>query len=164
MSNKSITISASASGFQVAAAWLEGYAISLEKKAIEIVSRMLREGEAYAAKALVHIDTGKTLSTIMGYRQGNTGILMVGGNAVWIEFGTGVAYNHELHPKATELNMSPHGTYGYGFGANPDGWYYYDDNRQAWRHTKGIPQNRFFYNTAKMLREEYKRIAQEVFR
>lgn len=163
MSTKSITVSLSENGLDAAVAWLEGYSKRLEKHITELINKMLDEGETYAANTLGHIDTGETLSTIMGYREGNTGILSVGGNAVWIEFGTGVAYNSEMHPKAAELGMSPHGTYGAGYGANPDGWYYYDENRQRWRHTKGIPQNRFFYNTAQMLRKEYKRMAQEVF-
>lgn len=146
----------------MAASWLEGYADRLEKNANELVSRMLKEGEQYAMNALGHIDTGETLSTIMGYREGNTGILLVGGAAIWIEFGTGVTFNSEMHPEASRLGMSAHGTYGHGHGADPCGWHYLGKDGK-WHWTMGIPQNRFFYNTAKMLREEYRRIAKEVF-
>ncbi len=163
MSTKSITISYSDSGLDAAVAWLEGYSKRLEKNVTELINKMLNEGETYAANSLGHIDTGETLSTIMGYREGNTGILMVGGNAVWIEFGTGCTYNTGAsHPKLSELNMSVWGTYGEGHGADPNGWYYPGDDG-TWHHTYGIPMNKFFYNTAQMLRKEYKRMAQEVF-
>ena len=162
MGSRSITIPISASGFNVAVAWLEGYKNRLEKNTEEIVKIMLQDGEMYAINFLGHIDTGETLNSIMAYRNGNEGMIVAHGNAIWIEFGTGVAYNSSLHPKAAELHMKPHGTYGKGYGANPNGWYYKDDNGD-WHHTKGIPQNRFLYTTAQTLRKEYKRIAQEVF-
>lgn len=163
MSVRSITVSASASGLSAAASWLEGYANRLEKNVNELISAMLKEGEQYAIDNLGHIDTGETVSSIMAYREGSSGLLVVGGNAIWIEFGTGVyAPGQTDHPKASELGMSPHGTYGLGHGADPNGWYYQGDDGQ-WHHTMGIPSNRFFYNTAQMLRREYKRIAQEVF-
>lgn len=162
MATKSISVPFTPSGIEEVATWLEEYSKSLERKANELVNQMLQDGEMYAANFLGHIDTGETLSTIMGYREGNTGIVTVGGNAIWIEFGTGVTYNQQLHPKASELGMSPHGTYGQGHGADPDGWYYPADDG-TWKHTFGIPMNMFLYNTAQMLRREYKRIALEVF-
>ena len=164
MSTKSISVTLSTHGLESAISWLDNYAKQLDKNVERLIGMMLQEGETYAKSTLGHIDTGATYSSIsIAYRSGNKGILVAGGASIWIEFGTGVAHNSELHPKASELGMSPHGTYGKGYGANPDGWYYYDEDWQEWRHTKGIPQNRFFYNTAQMLRREYKRMAQEVF-
>lgn len=162
MSTKTITVPLSSSGISAVVAYLEGYSKRLEKKADELLSKMLREGEFTAKVYLTHIDTGATLNSIMGYREGDHGIIAAGGAAIWIEFGTGVTYNHELHPKASELGMSPHGTYGEGHGADPNGWYYKRDDGEV-RHTYGIPQNRFMYSTAQMLRREYKRMATEVF-
>lgn len=163
MGVRSITIPCSSNGFAVAQAWLEGYTNRLERNVNELINRMLQDGEMYAANYLGHVDTGETLSTIMGYREGNTGILLVGGNAIWIEFGTGCELNNTAsHPKMAELNMSLWGTYGEGHGADAGGWYYPDDDG-TWKHTRGIPMNKFFYNTAQMLRREYVRIAHEVF-
>lgn len=167
MSTKTLLISPTERGFTEAARWLEQYAQDLERKCNELISKMTREGEDYAINALGHIETGDTLNSVIGYRDGEYGIISVGGAAIWIEFGTGTTYNSDLHPKAADMNMSPHGTYGNGFGnadEYPDGWFYFDEKQQRWRMTKGIPQNRFMYNTAQMLRREYKRMIEEVFK
>ena len=161
---KRIVVSLSRAGFREAAEWLEDYASRLPKKAEEVIDSMLSKGEAYAFFTLGHIDTGETLASIIGYRKGDKGVLVVGGNAVWIEFGTGVVANagNAPHPKADELGMSPWGTFGQGKGANPNGWWYMGDDGKV-HHTYGIPSNRFFYNTAQMLRRQYPEIAKEIF-
>ena len=165
MGSRKITIPATPSGFKAAASWLTGYKSRLIKQAEALLGQMLQEGEQYAINSLGHIDTGETLSTIAAYREGNHGILLVGGNAIWLEFGTGVFFNGEgyNHPKAEELGMSAHGTYGFGFGSNPNGWWYIGDDGES-HHTQGIEANMFFYNTAQMLRREYKRMAKEIFK
>lgn len=169
--SKQIVISASRDGFERLAEWLEDYARELPKRAEEIIDSMLSKGEAYAFFSLQHIETGETLNSIMGYRNGNKGVLLVGGNAIWIEFGTGVVANagNAPHPKAEELGMMPWGTYtwygnlsGLPHGADPNGWWYYGDDGQV-HHTYGIPSNRFFYNTAQMLRRQCPDIAKEIF-
>lgn len=144
--------------------WLQKYAKDLEKKANQLIAAMLKEGEMTAKIYLLHYDTGETMNSIMGYREGDAGILTVGGAAIWIEFGTGVTYNGEgyNHPKAAETGMNQHGTYGQRKGADPNGWYYRGKDGE-FHHTWGIPTNPFFYNTAQMLRKEYARIAKEVF-
>ena len=168
MSTRVLYISPTESGFHEAAQWLEEYALELEEKCNTLLSKMLREGETYAKTFLGHVETGNTLNSIMGYREGDHGIIFAGGAAVWIEFGTGTLRNQgDPHPKAGELQMNPWGTYGKGYGDGtkyPNGWYYFDEKQQRWRMTKGIPQKRFMYNTAQLLRQEYKRIAQEVFK
>lgn len=148
-----------------AADWLEKYKRRMLSKADGLVNKMLRDGEDYAINAVGHFDTGETVSSVLGYRDGNRGILKVGGNAIWIEFGTGVAYNGDgyNHPKAQELGMDAHGTFGQGKGANENGWYYFDEMDGAVHHTRGIPANMFMYNTAQMLRREYAKMAKEIF-
>lgn len=163
MPDKELYVQLSASGMKKAGKWIERYAKDIERKANQLLAAMLKEGEDYAINALVRIDTGATLNSIMGYREGNSGILTVGGAAIWIEFGTGVTHNGDgyNHPKAAEVGMNQHGTYGLRKGADPNGWYYYTED--GYEHTWGIPSNPFFYNTAQMLRKEYARIAKEVF-
>ena len=104
-------VSATREGLLEAAEWLEDYASKLQSKANAIIDSMLSKGEAYAFFTLGHYDTGETAATIVGYREGNVGVLLVAGNAVWIEFGTGVVANagNTPHPKASELGMSPWG-------------------------------------------------------
>lgn len=137
---------------------------TIDRKVEQLVGRMLKEGETYAINAVGHFDTGETMSSVVAYREGSHGIIAVGGNAIWIEFGTGVEYNGGgyNHPKAAELGMSAHGTYGKGLGADPNGWVYRDDDGN-YHHTKGIPTNPFMYNTAQMLRNECRNWAKEIF-
>ena len=167
-----ITATLNALSLEVLESRLKAYADDLERKANSLLTNMLQEGETYAINSLGHIDTGETLASILGYREGDYGIIKAGGSAIWIEFGTGVTFNSEMHPKAAELGMSAHGTYvspppfnksQTPHGGDPDGWYYINERGER-VHTYGIPQNRFMYNTAQMLRKEYKRIAQEVFK
>lgn len=149
-----------------AADWLEDYAKNKLKAYCEaLITRMLREGEVTARILLTHIDTGNTMSSIMGYRDGNKGMILVGGNAIWIEFGTGVVANNGAaypNPAAQNLGMNAIGTYGEGHGSDPNGWYYKDENGE-WQHTFGIPANMFMYNTAQMLRRNYAQMAKEIF-
>lgn len=162
--SKEITVPATKKGLMFAAEWIRDYAKSLPSKMFKVVDEMTMQGEMYAINLLGHIDTGETLSTIAGYRDGKHGYIVAGGNAVWIEFGTGVVANagNAPHPKASELQMSPWGTFGKGKGANPNGWYYLGDDGEV-HHTYGIPSNRFLYNTAQTLRRQYPEIAKEIF-
>ena len=48
-----------------------------------------------------------------------------GTDLAFIEFGAGIYYNNQDHPKASEFGVGI-GTYGKGQGLNY-GWYYYDD-------------------------------------
>lgn len=170
--SKVLSVPLSADGLNRAADWLENYAKrTLPKNAAALVSRMTGQGEQWAINFMGHIDTGNTLASIVGIRNGNKGVIVAGGAAIWIEFGTGVAKNGEgyNHPKAQELGMAAHGTYGLGRGASYNGWYYPDPegkyvyNGQTWSHTFGIPASRFMYNTAQALRREYPNMAKEIF-
>lgn len=171
---KVLRIPLSLEGLEKAAEWLEEYASKqLPKYCRDLISQMCKQGESWAVNLLGHIDTGETLSTIVGYRKGNKGVIVAGGNAVWIEFGTGVIANegNAPHPKAAEFNMSPWGTYVWSeqksvpprpHGGDPDGWYYKGDDGRYHR-TYGIPSNRFMYNTAQILRKAYPAMAKEIF-
>lgn len=174
---KTITVPPTPEGLAEAEMWLKGYFQTFVPKACKnLVAMMCQEGETYAINAVGHIDTGETLSSIHGYRNGDKGVIVAGGAAIWIEFGTGVAYNGSgyNHPKAQELGMAAHGTFGKGRGASFNGWYYPDPSgthtftdengvTQTYSHTMGIPANRFMYNTAQMLRRECGVMATEVF-
>lgn len=166
---KKITITLSDEGLLEASNWLKAYSKRMMDKANGLLGKMLTQGERYAANALGHIDTGKTLSTLMAYREGNHGMIIVGGNAIWIEFGTGVLLNgiDNVHNRK-ELGINEWGTFaqdgsGVSKGSGADGWYYWNEERGQVEHTYGIPMNPFMYNTAKMLREEYANYAKEIF-
>ena len=162
---KKISVPLTEEGMKEASRWLLNYKRKMVNRANKLLEMMLKKGEDYAINGLGHIDTGETVSTIAAYRDGNHGVLLVGGNAIWIEFGTGVVannYNPYPHHKAQELGMNAIGTYGEGHGASPNGWWYEGDDGE-YHHTYGIPSNSFFYNTAQMLRREYDKYAKELF-
>lgn len=166
---KHLTVSYTTEGLEKAAAWLDEYKKDLKQKVEHLISRMVGEGKAFAISNVNHIDTGLTISSVVGIRNGNKGIILAGGNAIWIEFGTGVVLNgaDDVHDRAS-LGMSEWGTFaqdgsGVSQGANANGWYYHDETGTL-RHTLGMPMNPFFYNTAKMLRDKYGDYAKEIFK
>ena len=162
-----ITVNLSVDSINNAINQLNTYKQRLNERVNILLDIMAQEGETFA---LLHLNDFNfdnnpehSETTVMSYREGNKGIIVAGGNAMWVEFGTGVLHNTTKHPKADELGMSPWGTYGKGKGASLTGWWYWDDARNMPIHTEGITANMFMYNTAKYLRERLPRLAQEIF-
>ena len=146
------------------------YANRLDAKAKELVDSLVRNGEEYALFYLSsHIDTGETIATTYGYREGNKGFIISGGAAIWLEFGTGVVANNcapgtIVHPLVgVELVINGIGTYGKGHGSDPNGWWYYDEDGRK-HHTYGIPALKYMWNTAQQLKREYPELAKELFK
>ena len=171
--SKHITIPFSYLGFYRAATWLEDYTkYRLPKYIRNLIDFMCKEGENWAINELERIDTGNTLTTIYGYRQGDKGVIVANGAAIWIEFGTGVAHNGEgyNYPGKVPEGIVPHGTFGKHHGSNKDGWFYPDPEGEfefggeTYSWTLGIPSNPFMYRTAEMLKRECGNIAKEVFK
>ena len=170
---RTIQVRCSSAGMEEAAKWLDNYAHRiLPKNVVALISQMTRTGEVWALTLMGHIDTGTTLSTIHGYRNGDRGVIVANGAAIWIEFGTGVVANEgvEPHPKAGQIpGIVPIGTFGKGYGSSRNGWYYpdpngkYVHNGQRFSHTYGIPANRFMYRTAEMLKQQCPEMAKEIF-
>ncbi len=159
-----IDIALSPGSISVAIQKLKKFQKDLPRKINELIDKMTKFGEDYAINTLGHIDTGETLSSIIGYRNGNTGFIVAGGNAIWIEFGTGVTYNGAVggspHPLGEDLGMTI-GTYGEGHGADENGWYYQDDDG-TWKHTFGIQANMFMYRTAQALKAAFPNMVKEI--
>lgn len=164
---KKIPIRLTEDGVDKAIEAVKEYKKWLKKKSKELIEVLCQEGEEYAVRAVGHIDTGETVNSIQGYRDGKKGVIVAGGNAVWIEFGTGVARNGMVgsspHPKGDELGYTI-GTYGQGKGADPDGWWYFDPVSNELKHTYGIQANMFLYRTAQELKKIAPDRAKEVFK
>lgn len=145
---------------------LNAHKRDLTRKIGLLISAMVEFGEDYAINAVGHIDSGETLETIRGYRNGNKGVIVAGGNAVWLEFGSGTRYNGPVggspHPMGSELGMTI-GEYGQGKGATPNGWWYYDESGEV-KHSYGIEANLFMWKTARELERIAPELANEVFR
>lgn len=146
-----------------AAKQLRKYADSLQSKSERLVKDLGEAGVNYANMYLEHDDTGETRSSIQFEQKVNTGVISVGGAAVWIEFGTGVIRNSgSKHPMADELGMSDWGTYGDGNGANEHGWWYPAEGGH--KHTFGIRMNPFMYLASQDMRRELLDMAKEAFK
>ena len=164
---KKIPIRLTEDGVNKAIKEVKEYKKWLKKKAKELVKILCKEGEDYAINAVGHIDTGETVQSIQATRNGNKGVIVAGGNAIWLEFGTGVARNGVVgsspHPIGDQIGYTI-GTYGQGKGADPDGWWYFDPASNELKHTYGIEANMFLYRTAQELKRIAPERAKEVFK
>lgn len=158
---KRIVIKLSEQSINQALKDLKAYKQDLNRKVQQLIDLMCQYGEDYAINLVGHVDTGATVNSIHGYRSGDRGVIVAGGNAVWLEFGTGTRRNGPVggspHPKGTELGMTI-GEYGLGHGADPNGWWYFDG--EAVKHTYGVKANMFMWQTAR----ELERVAPELAR
>ena len=165
MKTTTIKFSLTNKGVDKAIRQLEEYKKRIIKRLQTLLDVMCMDGEDYACQYLTHIDTGETHDSIMGYREGNRGIIEVGGNAIWIEFGTGTTKNvmgDPFHENRYELGINNWGGFGMGQGDDPNGWWYWKDNK--WNHTYGIMMQPFMHNTAMQLRETFRDNAERVFK
>ena len=73
-----------------------------------------------------------------------------GEDVAFIEFGAGVRFgNGYSGPKPS--GIVPIGTYGKGYGSNPEGWYYRENGTLT--HTYGNPPAEAMYGTLKEIAE-----------
>lgn len=163
---KRITVKVSTSSIDKAISQLNGYRDEIDKRVKKLIDMMVAHGEDYAINRIGYVDTGGSLASITGYRNGNRGVIVAGGNAIWLEFGTGVYYNGAAGSFPNPLGPSTPGvvgigTYGEGYGSNPNGWWYNDGG--VWKHTKGIPAQMFMYSTIQELKRRFPEMARKVF-
>lgn len=159
-----IDIDLTARSIESAIKKLRDYENILNWKLDELISRMCGDGVDYAINQVGHVDTGETLNSIQWYSNGvDHGVIVAGGAAIWIEFGTGVYRNPDgaPHPKRSELGMSGIGEF--GTKGQQNSWAYLGDDGQIHK-THGIKSNQFMYKTALMLQEKFPELAREVFR
>lgn len=155
---------------------LERFQRSLDNRIThKLLDKLGKFGVEYAKSQVVNIDTGTTRDSIKYHIEGNTLIIEAGGNAAWLEFGTGITYNPDGYPGELPDGISPIGTFGSGQGGTGEGWYFPSDNPRlrnqaslefaitddgtrplayqlqngTWMvHTYGIPANMFMYKTS----------------
>ena len=166
-----ITFELSEASIDSAIEQIESYKKKVQANTSKLVEEAATLLEEYAAFELSkHVWTGETLASLRKVvRQGGyTARVIVGGAAVWLEFGTGVVANPVgvggyAHPKAAELGMYGIGEYGHGHGADPNGWWYKDETGQT-RHTYGIPATMFMYHSAWNVRRDLPDMARRIFK
>lgn len=162
---KTITVDAfSPESIDKAIAELEAYKKSLKNKCIKLIELMCREGEQYAKNWFAgHLWTGATQETIMGYREGDIGLVVAGGAAAWIEFGTGTQAGQWPYPGDGKPAGWDHGSFGEGHGNDPNGWTYWDEAFGQYIHTKGHITDPFMWDTAQTLKDELHNYAKKIF-
>ena len=103
--------------------------------------------------------TGELESSIKGYFSPSVGVGIIKAGApyaVYVEFGTGIVGKSQPHPSPDDwrYDINEHGE---------SGWWYFNDYTGHTQWTKGMPSRPFMYNTARMLENECRIIAREVF-
>jgi hypothetical protein len=97
-------------------------------------------------------------------QSGDRAVITAFGEAVgFIEFGTGVKYP-EWDNSGMEYTPPKHGTYGKGFGKNPHGWYFKQNEGGSARHTYGNQPAEAMRTARDTMVEQVIRIAREVWK
>lgn len=174
-----IKVVLSEAGIDAAIKEVKAYKRKMYGKMQRLITAMCKDGEAYAIAHVTHIDTGETVGSIHGYRKGNGGVIVAGGQAIWLEFGTGVYYNGNPNgspnPYGKEIGFKI-GEYGKQHGLE-QGWFYpTDDPRyEIVRHTQngdvhtgygythGIKADMFMFKTVKELQRQFPELAKKTF-
>lgn len=170
--SKTIHVTLSAKGMDTLIKEIKNYQKWLEQTVKVYVKELAKVGvEVASVKFGNAIYDGTNDVTVSVKEDGSAAIVRADGQAVlFIEFGTGVKYPDD-HP----LQMYERGTYGYGLGANEEGWHYSGDpgsngervTQGKWTgrvHTFGNPANACMYGTVRELEEQMDDIAKRVFK
>lgn len=154
---------------------VELYSKDLEKKTEILVDKLAEEVKANAERELISKANGDeqfdtTFDSLAIEKAGKyTRNILAGGDAVWLEFGTGVVANNcavgdFVHPMpGVYFKINGIGTYGKGKGAQPYGWWYTSKSGES-VHTYGIPATMFMYNSAREVRAKIPNIARGLFK
>ena len=152
--------------------------VELPRKCKEFVERLLQSGVSVSRAKIDESPLGKyvTVTTdISADKMGCKGILLAKGAVkeqegyapfsilLAIEFGSGIHYNPKPNPLSAEM--------GYGVGTFPgqlhafqsEGWMYWDEKAQEWRHTYGVKATMPLYNADMEIIQNIVKIAKEVF-
>ena len=119
-----------------------------------------------------HSDTGETLGSMEFLREqeGDNYVVKVRVTSdaiLFLEFGSGLVGQEaeDRHPYEAEHGYGP-GTFpGEGHWDDPEGWFYYNSQKGGKRfHTYGQEPSMPMYKGGQEMRNEFKRIAKEVFK
>ena len=154
---------------------VELYSKDLQAKTQILVDKLAEDVKANAERELISKANGDeqfdtTFDSLSIEKTGQyTRRVLAGGDAIWLEFGTGVVANNcsvgdFVHPMpGVYFGINGIGTYGKGLGANPKGWWYTSRSGES-VHTYGIPATMFMWNSAKETRAKIPEIARRIFR
>jgi hypothetical protein len=153
----------SAASIDAAARDLRKYALWVERKERELVTRLAERGKTVAeVKFASAIYDGTNDVSVRVDNTGSVAVIYAEGKAVaFIEFGSGASMGYG-HPTAGEHGFGP-GTWSAGEGGkghwdDPHGWYYKHGEK-----SHGNPPAMAMYTAAQTMVAELTSIAREVF-
>ena len=154
------------------------YKDELPTKCEKLVSKLLQSGVAVSQSKISESPLGKyvTVTTnISADKVGCKGILLAKGAIkesegyapfsilLAIEFGAGIHYNPTPNPSSAEM--------GYGVGTfpgqlhafDPNGWYFWSEEKQQWIHSYGVKATMPMYSADIEIIQNVVKVAKEVF-
>ena len=154
------------------------YKDELPTKCEKLVSRLLQSGVSVSQSKISESPLGKyvTVTTnISADKMGCKGILLAKGAVkeqegyapfsilLAIEFGAGIHFNKKANPLTAEM--------GYGVGTfpgqvhafDPNGWYFWSEEKQQWIHSYGVKATMPMYSADMEIIQNVVKIAKEVF-
>lgn len=160
---KTITLKLNRASVNKAIKDVEAYQKWLSEKTDELVTELAKEGVAIATAKFATAQYDGDNDVLVDWTSEGHGRAIVrasGSTALFIEFGTGIAYS-DSHPEATADVF--HGTWsegplGKGHWADPNGWYYAHGKKSI-----GNPANMPMYETVRELETKFTEIARRVF-
>ena len=179
MAKKVFKSNLSVNGIEALKSQLLQYKDELPTKCENLVSRLLQSGVSVSQTKISESPLGKyvTVTTnISSDKIGCKGILLAKGAVkeqegyepfsilLSIEFGAGVHYNPTPNPLISS-------EFPYGVGTFPgqvhafqsEGWMYWDEKAQEWRHTYGVKATMPLYNADMEIIQNVVKVAKEVF-
>lgn len=163
----------SGKSFRALAKQIADYRKDLEKKCKIFAEEVAQLGyDEIQWRLEEHNDTGLTLGSMefLTEQEGDNYVVKVRVTSdaiLFLEFGSGLKGLNEGpgHPYAADHGMMP-GTYpGEGHWDDPEGWFYYNSQKGGKRfHTYGQVASMPMYFGGKKMREEFRKVAKEVFR
>lgn len=134
---------------------LQQYKISIYQKQDELLNRLASLGASRVSmgfsRAMYSNIAQQRAISVSAEVKGNTVTIRAMGEAVaFIEFGAGVRYGNGYLGNKPE-GIVPIGTYGKGYGSDPEGWTFTYGNQSI--HTYGNRPAMVFYNTLKYIAE-----------
>ena len=178
MAKKVFKSDLSVSGLNELKRQLLQYKDDLPTKCEKLVSRLLQSGVAVYQTKINESPLGKyvTVTTnISADKMGCKGILLAKGAVkeqdgyapfsilLAIEFGAGARFNPDPNPLSAEMGYGV-GTYpGQIHAFDPNGWYFWSEEKQQWIHSYGVKATMPMYSADMEIIKNVTKIAKEVF-
>ena len=175
---KKISVDLSIKGLNDLKRQLLQYKDELPIKCEKLVSRLLQSGVAVSQSKISESPLGKyvTVTTnISADNVGCKGILLAKGAVkesegyapfsilLAIEFGAGIHYNPTPNPLISSEFPYGVGTFPGQVHAYQDLWFYWDENTQEWKPTRGVKATMPMYSADMEIIQNVVKIAKDVF-